>query len=47
MLDHKDLKCLIEIVDEGSFEAAAKKMFLTPGAVSQRIRRLETQVGSR
>ena len=47
VLDLKDLKCLIEIIDEGSFDAAAKKLYITPGAVSQRIRRLETQVGQR
>lgn len=44
MIDHKDLKCLVEIIDEGSFEAAARKLNVTPGAVSQRIRRLEAQV---
>ncbi len=45
MLDLKDLKCLIEVIDEGGFEAAAKKLCISAGAVSQRIRRMETQVG--
>ncbi len=45
MLDQKDLKCLIEIIDEGGFEAGAKVLNLTTGAVSQRIRRLESMVG--
>ncbi len=46
MLDQKDLKCLIEVIDEGGFEAAARVLHLSTGAVSQRIRRLEDVVGA-
>ncbi len=33
------------IVDLGTFEAAARKLSVTPSAVSQRIRALESHVG--
>ncbi|HLT85779.1 MAG TPA: LysR family transcriptional regulator ArgP [Phototrophicaceae bacterium] len=39
------LAALVAIVDEGSFEAAARALSVTPSAVSQRIRALESQVG--
>lgn len=39
------LAALVAIVDEGSFDAAARRLSLTPSAVSQRIRALENQVG--
>lgn len=34
------------IVDEGSFEGAAKRLHITPSAVSQRVKAMETRVGS-
>lgn len=34
------------ICDEGSFEAAAQRLHLTPSAVSQRVRSLEQQTGA-
>lgn len=33
------------IVDEGSFEAAARRLHITPSAVSLRVRAMETRVG--
>ncbi|WP_221585655.1 LysR family transcriptional regulator ArgP [Microbacterium sp. G2-8] len=33
------------IVDEGSFDAAARRLRISPSAVSQRLRALETQLG--
>src|SRR5690349_12873404 len=42
-LEH--LKALAAVVDEGTFEAAADLLRITPSAVSQRIKALETSVG--
>lgn len=39
------LAALVAIVDHGTFDAAARHLSLTPSAVSQRIRALESQVG--
>lgn len=45
MFDHRELVTLIAIFDEGSFEAAAKSLHVTTGAVSQRIKSLENHIG--
>ncbi|GGH95794.1 LysR family transcriptional regulator ArgP [Arthrobacter liuii] len=42
-LEH--LKALMAVVDEGTFEAAADQLRVTPSAVSQRIKALEASVG--
>lgn len=39
------LAALLAIADEGTFDAAARRLHVTPSAVSQRIRSLESQVG--
>src|SRR6185437_6091867 len=39
------LAALVAVVDDGTFEAAARRLSVTPSAVSQRIRALESQVG--
>lgn len=39
------LSALVAIADHGSFEAAARALHVTPSAVSQRIRALETLAG--
>jgi LysR family transcriptional regulator, chromosome initiation inhibitor len=39
------LDALVAIADHGTFEAAARALHLTPSAVSQRIRALESEVG--
>lgn len=39
------LRTLVAAVDEGTLDGAAKAMAVTPSAVSQRIRALETRVG--
>ena len=39
------LKTLEAVVDEGTFEAAARALQITPSAVSQRVKALEQQVG--
>ncbi|MFC6146519.1 LysR family transcriptional regulator ArgP [Corynebacterium nasicanis] len=39
------LESLLVIVDEGSFEAAAHSLGVTPSAVSQRIKALEKDIG--
>ncbi|WP_323961033.1 LysR family transcriptional regulator [Arthrobacter sp. JZ12] len=42
-LEH--LRALAAIIDEGTFEAAADLLCITPSAVSQRIKTLEASVG--
>lgn len=44
-VDLPQLRALMAVVDEGSFDAAADALHLTQSAVSQRIRALETAVG--
>lgn len=44
-MDTEQLRTLVEVVDSGSFEAAAQNLHITPSAVSQRIRALEVQLG--
>ena len=39
------LAALVAIADHGTFEAAARALHVTPSAVSQRIRALESEVG--
>jgi LysR family transcriptional regulator (chromosome initiation inhibitor) len=39
------LRTLTSVIDNGSFEAAARAMRITPSAVSQRVKALEQQVG--
>jgi len=39
------LAALAAVVDEGTFDAAARRLHVTPSAVSQRIKALETSVG--
>lgn len=41
----EQLRALMAVVDEGTFEAAARRLQITPSAVSQRIRALETATG--
>ncbi len=43
--DREQLRALSAVLDEGTFEAAAARLHVTPSAVSQRIRGLEQQVG--
>lgn len=44
-LDVDQLEALAAAVSEGSFDAAASRLHITPSAVSQRIKALETNVG--
>ncbi len=44
-LDLAQLRALRAAVDEGTFEAAARVLHVTPSAVSQRIKALEAAVG--
>ena len=39
------LRTLAAVVDEGTFDAASAALGVTPSAVSQRIKALETSVG--
>ncbi len=45
-LDYHQLAALAAVVGEGSFDAAARALHVTPSAVSQRIRQLEERVGA-
>lgn len=45
MLDYKLVEALGKVVQEGGFERAARVLFLTQSAVSQRVRQLEEQCG--
>ncbi|QYK14692.1 LysR family transcriptional regulator ArgP [Shewanella rhizosphaerae] len=45
MLDYAHLKALSVVIAEGGFERAAKALFITQSAVSQRIKALEERVG--
>jgi LysR family transcriptional regulator (chromosome initiation inhibitor) len=44
-LDSAQLAAFSAVIDEGSFEAAAKRLHVTPSAVSQRIKSLESRLG--
>jgi LysR family transcriptional regulator (chromosome initiation inhibitor) len=44
-IDQGQLQALLAAVSEGTFDAAARTLHVTPSAVSQRIKALETQVG--
>lgn len=43
--DGDQLRALAAVLDEGSFEAAAARLHVTPSAVSQRVRALEQRAG--
>lgn len=43
--DPAHLETLLAIADEGSFDAAARRLHLTPSAVSQRVRAMERAAG--
>ena len=45
MLDYKLIEALAAVVREGGFDRAAKALFITQSAVSQRIKLLEEQTG--
>lgn len=43
--DIEQLKTFLAVIEEGTFDAAAEKLYVTPSAVSQRIKALETIIG--
>ncbi|MHA6643662.1 ArgP/LysG family DNA-binding transcriptional regulator [Mesorhizobium sp. A623] len=45
MIDIKDLTSLRALASNGSFEAAARALKITPGAMSQRIKQIEDRIG--
>jgi DNA-binding transcriptional LysR family regulator len=45
MLDFQALRTFVSVVDQGSFAAAASRVFRTQAAVTKRIQRLEVQIG--
>ncbi len=44
-IDSKQLTAFTAVLREGSFDAAARVLFVTPSAISQRIKQLEDQLG--
>ena len=46
MLDYPSLAAVAAIVQEGSFERAARALNVTPSAISQRVKQLEERLGS-
>nr|WP_309599117.1 LysR family transcriptional regulator ArgP [Microbacterium azadirachtae] len=44
-MDPESARTVAAVLDEGSFEGAARRLLLTPSAVSQRIKTLEQQLG--
>ncbi|GAA0576133.1 LysR family transcriptional regulator ArgP [Kribbella sandramycini] len=44
-IDSAQLETFAAVVDEGSFDAAAQRLRVTPSAVSQRIKALESRLG--
>lgn len=44
-LIHPQLAAFTAVIEEGSFEAAARRLSITPSAVSQRIKALEDRLG--
>lgn len=44
-LDLANLTAFAAVLSEGSFDAAAKRLHVTPSAVSQRVKSLESQIG--
>ncbi|KRE91256.1 LysR family transcriptional regulator ArgP [Arthrobacter sp. Soil764] len=44
-MNFEHLRALVAVIDEGTFEAAADLLRITPSAVSQRIKALEASVG--
>lgn len=42
---HPQLSCFAMVIEEHSFEAAARRLSITPSAVSQRIKALEARTG--
>ncbi|MFC4474033.1 LysR family transcriptional regulator [Comamonas denitrificans] len=42
---HPQLAAFAAVLEEGSFEAAARRLCVTPSAVSQRIKALEDRLG--
>ncbi|MBB5789972.1 LysR family transcriptional regulator ArgP [Jiangella mangrovi] len=44
-IDLAQLSAFAAVVEEGSFEAAARRLHVTPSAVSQRIKTLESRMG--
>lgn len=46
MFNNQELLTLIAVIDKGSFESAARSLFVTTGAISQRIKSLENKFGA-
>lgn len=45
MIDYRGLQALAMVIEHGGFERAARHLFITQSAVSQRVKHLEAQIG--
>ena len=45
MIDRRGLETLVAVVDAGSFDLAARRLRVTPSAISQRIKAIEVEQG--
>lgn len=43
---HPQLEAFLDVIEEGSFDRAAKRLCITPSALSQRIKGLEDRLGA-
>ena len=46
MIDHHLIQAVAAVVREGTFEAAARSLKVTPSAISQRVKLIEERIGS-
>ena len=46
-MDTRYLKSFVAVVEDGSIASASRRLNLTPGAVSQRLKALEHEIGTR
>ncbi|WP_164119512.1 LysR family transcriptional regulator, partial [Stenotrophomonas maltophilia] len=44
-MDTRFLESFVTVVDKGSIAEAARRLHLTPAAVAQRLRALESEIG--
>lgn len=46
MIDEKELAYILQVAEEGTFSQAARKLYVTQPSLSQRIKKVETELGT-